>query len=73
MFSVSPSITPVAVIILAGNMIGILGCCRFSTLDAMVLVPRELANYPRYMQSGDQEEGLNLFIYEKDQNVLFGQ
>jgi len=35
-FSVSPSITPVAVTILAGDVIGILGCNRFSIPGVIV-------------------------------------
>jgi hypothetical protein len=35
-FSVSPSIPPVAVTILAGNVIGILGCNRFSISGVIV-------------------------------------
>ena len=37
-FSVSPSITPAAVTILAGNLNGILGSCRFSTSGANVFL-----------------------------------
>jgi hypothetical protein len=77
MFSVSPCITPVAVTILTGTVIGILGCNRFSISGA--IVPASYANDSAYKvipqrnlrpmivkEIWDGEDGLKKWEYYSD-------